>query len=183
MASGTGPGDLYELAAELRDVCIEALDSIPNFGGLDDLEGAPGYAFVSDAAPIADCCDDGMLAVHVNNVGDRFSREGQPGAPKLNVPTFIVTVLRCVPLGEGAGAEYTPPTADQIEESARQLLADGWALWNHIYNLIRAREFLTACQRADFVSMQSIRPADGQCAGWQLAILAQLDGYDGEGGT
>jgi hypothetical protein len=179
MASGTGPGDLYELAAELRDVCADALDSIPTFAGLDDLEGSPAYAFVSDAAPIADCCDTGMLAVHVNNITDRFSREGAPGAPKLNVPSLIVTVLRCVPVGDGEGAEYTPPSADEIEASARQLLADGWALWNAIYNAIRETTFLTACQRADFVSMQSIRPGDGQCAGWQLAFVVQLDGYEG----
>lgn len=178
-----GPGDLFELAQELLDVCTEALDSVPDFAGLDDLEGAPGYRFVSDAAPIPECCDEGMLSVHVNNVTDRFAREAEPGAPKLNVPSLIVSLLRCVPMGDGEGADYTPPTAAEIETSARQLLADGWVLWNHIYNAIRAEEFLTRCRRADFVSMQSIRPGDGQCAGWQLAFLAQLDGFDSEFAT
>jgi hypothetical protein len=179
--AGVGPGDLYELAAELLDVCTEALDSIPGFPGLDGLDGAPEYRFVSDAAPIADCCDDGMLAVHVNNVTDRFSREAKPESPKLNVPSLIVTVLRCLPMGSGDGDSYTPPTAAEVAASAQQTLADGWALWNHIYNAIRAETFLTRCGRASFVSMQSIRPGDGQCGGWQLAFLAQLDGYEDPG--
>lgn len=185
MASGTGPGDLYALAAELRDVCTEALDTIPTFTGLEGLDGAPEYRFVSEAAPIPDCCDDGMLAVHVNSVADQFARAGQPQAPKANVPNLIVTILRCLPLGEVDGDTYTPPSATEIETAARQTLADGWALWNHIYNLIRhePRLFLEDCQRADFLGMQSIRPGDGQCGGWQLAFAAELGGYDEELGT
>ena len=182
-----GPGDLFDIADELKDVCIAALDTIPDWPGLEsyDLLGAPEYSFVSPAAPIPDCCDDGMLAVHVNNVTDRFSREAEPSAPKLNVPSLIVSVLRCVPMGEGEGNSYSPPTVAEEEASARQTLADGWALWNHIYNRIRATApdaaFLERCQRANFVSMQSVR--DGMCAGWQLAFLVQLDGYDEDFGT
>jgi hypothetical protein len=177
--AGTGPGDLFDIADELKDVCIAALDTIPDFAGLEDLLGAPEYAFVSPAAPIPDCCDDGMLAVHVNNVTDRFSREAAPGQPKANVPSLIVSVLRCVPMGTGDGDSYYPPTVAEEEASARQTLADGWALWNHIYNRIRASgdaAFLERCQRANFVSMQSVR--DGQCAGWQLAFLVELEGYN-----
>lgn len=179
--AGQGPGDLFDLAEELLEVCTAALDSIPDFPGLDELEGAPTYHFVSDGPPIPDCCDDGMLAVHVNNVTDRFSREGAPQDPKLNVPSLIVSVLRCVPLGSGEGDTYTPPPAAEIEASARQILADGWALWNHIYNALRADppQILTTCQRAKFVSMQAVR--EGQCSGWQLAFLAQLDGYEDTG--
>lgn len=186
MASGTGPGDLYALADELLDVCTEALDSIPTSDGpayLADLDGAPAYRFVSDAAPIGDCCDDGMLAVHVNAIADQFARAQQPQAPKANVPNLIVTVLRCLPLGEVDGDSYTPPSADEIQASAHQTLADGWALWNHIYNLIRAQQFLNHCQRAVFLGMQSIRPGDGQCGGWQLSFAAELGGYESELGT
>lgn len=178
-----GPGDLYDLAAELRDICAEALDSIPEHPGMDDLDGAPAYAFVSDAAPIPECCDDGMLAVHVNNVTDRFARAAEPSAPKLNVPSLIVSLLRCVPVGTGEGDHYEPPTVDEIQTSARQTLADGWALWNGIYSAIEQEVFLTRCRRAEFVSMQSVRPGEGQCAGWQLAFLVQLDGYSLEFAT
>lgn len=186
MASGTGPGDLFELANDLLQVCVDALDSIPltvSPAYMAELDGAPEYAFVSDAAPIADCCDDGMLAVHVNSIGDQFARAGQPQAPKANVPNLIVTVLRCLPLGEADGDSYTPPTVEELTASSHQVLADGWALWNHIYNMIRAELFLTRCQRAEFVSMQSIRPGDGQCGGWQLSFKAELGGYESELGT
>jgi hypothetical protein len=183
MANGTGPGDLFDLADELLDVCTEALDSIPTFTGLEELLGSPSYRFVADAAPIADCCDDGMLAVHVNAVSDQFARPPAPASPKANVPNLIVTVLRCLPLGEVDGDSYTAPTAEEVTASARQTLADGWALWNRIYNMIRADQFLTRCQRAEFVGMQSIRPGDGQCGGWQLSFRAELSGYDEELGT
>lgn len=184
--AGTGPGDLWVAADELLDVCTEALDTIPTADGpswLADLAGAPEYRYVSDAAPLPNCCDDGLLVVHVNNITDRFSREAAPQAPKLNVPSHIVTLLRCVPMGVLNGEDWIPPTVEQQTASSQQTLADAWALWNHIYNLIRAELFLTWCNRADFVSMQSIRPADTACAGWQLAFLMQVDGYESELGT
>ena len=110
MANGTGPGDLFDLADELLDVCTEALDSIPTFTGLEELLGSPSTASSPTPAPIADCCDDGMLAVHVNAVSDQFARPPAPASPKANVPNLIVTVLRCLPLGEVDGDSYTPPT-------------------------------------------------------------------------
>lgn len=172
--AGVGPDDLYQLAAELRDVATEALDSIPDFAGLEALEGAPERVFVSPGAPVADCCE--FLAVHVNSIADRFARPADGGAPKLNIPRLIVTSMRCVPQGEGEEHTYQPPTVVALEEAARQLDADGWALWNHIYNLIEAEQFLTRCAHVAFVQMQSIAP-EGGCAGWQLAFDAQLDGY------
>lgn len=178
--AGDGPGDLYDLAAELRDVCVEALDSIPLFAGLEDLLGAPTIQYVSPSAPAAECCDGevpGMLAVHVNNITDQLARTGDGGAPKLNVPSLIVTATRCVQIVDESGALLD--TAE-LEAQARQHMADGWALWNHIYNLIRAEEFLTRCQRIAFQAMIPI-PADGGCGGWQLNFLPQLDGYEDPG--
>lgn len=169
--AGPGPGDLHELAAELRDVCVEALDTIPGYE--TELEGAPDRVFVSPGAPVADCCE--FLAVHVNSLADRFARPNDAGAPKLNIPRLVVTSMRCVPVGEG----LDPPSVEDLELAARQLNADAWALWNHIYNLITAEQFLTRCAHVAFVQMQSIAPMGG-CAGWQLAFDAQLDGYPEE---
>lgn len=183
--AGIGPGDLWALADELLDVATEALDTIPaNFPSpayLDELEGAPVRRFVSPGAPLPDCS---QLCVHVNNITDRFARTAEPAAPKLNVPSLIVTLLRCVHAGSGEGDKWKPPTPAQQNADSQQLYADGWALWNHIYNLIRhePRLFLETCSRADFVSMQSIAPEAG-LAGWQLAFLVQLNGYDEDLGT
>lgn len=183
--AGTGPGDLYDLAEELLEVCVQALDSVEDFPPPqpDDYQpGAPDRRFVSPHAPIADCCE--FLAVHVNNITDAFARTGASGggggAEKANVPSLIATLLRCVPVGTGEGQNYTPPPTAQLEAAARLLYADAWALWNHIYNLIRADEFLTKCQRVDFVSMQSIAP-EGGCGGWQLAFVTELHGYEEPG--
>ena len=171
--AGVGPGDLHELADELRDVCVEALDSIPTFAGLEDLAGSPEYVAVWPGAPLSECCDDGTLAVHVNNITDRHARSGNAGAPKLNLPNLIVTLQRCVQVVTESG-ELVP--AAEVEAYSRQHDADGWALWNHIYNLIEQEEFLTRCQFITFNAMIPL-PLDGGCGGWQLSFTAHLDGY------
>lgn len=173
LMASVGPGDLYELADDLLDACTESLDTIPTFAGLEDLLGAPALRYVSPGAPYPDCCDDGMLAVHVNNITDRFARQNDAGAPKLNVPNLIVTLLRCTQIVNEQGELES---VDVMQGHSRQLYADAWALWNHIYNLIEVDQFLTRCGRVVFQSMQSLQ-TEGGCGGWQLSFLVQLDGY------
>lgn len=180
---GTSPEDLHALAEDLLAVVVEALETIPTYNA--ELAGAPERAFVSPGVPVFDwvepafdgvgCCD--QVAVHVEAITDAPTSpsglpEGQKKA-KINHVTLIATITRCVP----ASLNFQPPAVADLEDAAAQINADGWALWNHIFNLILAKEFLTACTERFFDGMRAIRPSGG-CGGWTLTFRAQLDGYE-----
>lgn len=181
--AGIGPEDLQSLAEELLTVCVEALNTIPTYA--PGLGGAPARAFVSPGLPVFDwvepaadstgCCD--QVAVHVEAITDAPTSPGGLAAgqkkAKINHVSLIATVTRCVPTSDGG----FPPAVADLEASAAQINADGWALWNHIFNLVREGLFLTSCTEAFFDGMRSIRPSGG-CGGFVLNFRAQLDGYE-----
>jgi hypothetical protein len=180
---GTTPEDLQALAEEFLSVCADALDTIPTYAPA--LGGAPERTFVSPGVPVFDwvqpafdgvgCCD--QLAVHVESVSDAPTAPGGLAAgqkkAKITHVTLIATVTRCVPMSINGMA---PDPAD-LEDASAQINADGWALWNHIFNLMLAGEFLTLCTERFFDGMRAIRPSGG-CGGWLLTVRAQLDGYE-----
>ena len=175
-----GPGDLHELALELLNVCIESLDTIPDFE--PDLSGAPERAFVSPGQPVLDCCD--QLTVHVQQIGDADTTPGGLNAGqrarfgKINHVTMIVTSTRCITTGgENRAGTIEIPSAEDLEADARQLDADAWALWNHAFNMTRAEEFRTLCSEVFFDGILAIQPSGG-CAGWTVTIRVALDGYE-----
>ena len=180
---GTSPADLHTLAEDLLAVCVEALETIPGYDPA--LAGAPDRAFVSPGVPVFDwvepapdgvgCCD--QVAVHVEAITDAPTSPGGLAAgqkkAKINHVTLIATVTRCVPSWMGG----LPPAVVDLEEAAAQINADGWALWNHIFNEMLAGTFLEACTEAFFDGMRALRPS-GMCGGWVLTFRAQLDGYE-----
>ena len=137
--AGTGPGDLYAIATELLDASVEALDSIPVFD--PGLTGAPDRSFVSPGQPAFDCCD--QLTVHVAGVTEFpiGQVDTHKESARKNLVTFVVTSVRC--LAQSVGD--TPPDADALQQDAEQLDADGWALWNHLWNLMRSGDLFTLC--------------------------------------
>lgn len=170
--AGVGPGDLDLLAHDLLDVCVEALGTIPGY--LPTLAGAPVRSFVSPGQPALDCCD--QLTVHVPNVVERAATP-KPSHGRLNVPNLLVTITRCVPTGEITASSYTPPSVAEEEAAAAQMNADGWALWNHIWNQVRAGTFLTRCDQVTVGNLTALIP-EGGCGGWTLGFAATLDGYE-----
>ena len=174
-----GPGDLHDLAIALLDVCIESLDTIPDFE--PQLDGAPERAFVSPGQPVFDCCD--QLTVHVQTIGDADTTPGglnagrRPSRAKINHVTMIVTSTRCITTGgETRSGGLEIPSADALQADAEQLDADAWALWNHAFNMTRAEEFRTLCSEVFFDGINSIVPSGG-CAGWTVTVRVALDGY------
>jgi hypothetical protein len=180
---GTSPEDLHVLAEELLAVVVEALDTIPGYAPA--LGGSPERTFVSPGVPVFDwvepafdgagCCD--QVAVHVDAITDAPTSPGGLAAgqknAKINHVTLIATVTRCVP----ASLNGLPPDVADLEDASAQINADGWALWNHIFNLIRSGDFLESCTEAFFDGMRAIRPSGG-CGGWLLSFRCQLDGYE-----
>jgi hypothetical protein len=170
--AGTGPEDLFALAQEFLDACIEALDTIPTFA--PGLGGAPERSFVSPGLPAFDCCD--QLTVHVSGVTDgpnspaNFSGRSA-SSMKVNTVGLVATATRCLP------SEGEPPSAVDLSASAEQVDADGWALWNHIYNLIRADQLFTLCGEVFWDGLRSINPQGG-CGGFTLNLRVELEGYE-----
>lgn len=172
-----GPQDLYAFAQEVLEAAIEGLDNIPN--SAPGLEGAPERAFVSAGQPAIDCCP--QLTVHVASVDDTMPGVLNPGQRKAkkNYVRVIVTIVRCV-IDTRTGVSpvlHDVPLVADLEATAEQVDADGWALWNHFYNLYRADDLFSLCGEVFFEGLRSMTES-GTCSGWTLTLRVSLDGYD-----
>ena len=170
-----GPGALWFLAEELLDAAVDSLDTIPLFDAT--LDGAPERRLVTAGAPVLDCCD--QLAVDVVQVLDAATgpgglSTGRKIAAKINHVYLTTTITRCFPMPDSKG---DPPPIAEIEAASRQIDADGWALWNHLYNLWRGDQLFTLCGEVFWDSLRPLGPSGG-CAGWTLAIHVSLSGYE-----
>ena len=173
---GNGPGDLYQHADELLFVCVDALNTIPTYE--PTLDGAPDRYFVAPGQPAADCCP--QLTVHVGPIGEFFSSAPPPKASdaRINRVQFIATLFRCVPTLTAGG---NPPDLHDQAAAAEQIDADGWALWNHVWNLVRNGTLFARCN--PFVQSMTPLVPSGGCGGWILTVSAHIDGYEETSGT
>jgi hypothetical protein len=178
--AGTGPQDLHALAEEFLDACIASLDTIPVFA--PGLGGAPERSFISPGTPAFDCCD--QLTVHVGGAADAATAPGALAAGrkatfgKVNLVQLIATITRCVPIVTAKDW----PTPTEMNTAAEQLNADGWALWNHTFNLVAAGQLFQLCGEVYWDALRSITPSGG-CGGWTLTVRVRLDGYQEVVGT
>ena len=167
------PGDLYATAQELLDASAASLDTIPTFD--PTLNGAPERQLIVFAQPVLDCCE--QLAVSAVQVQDAPLIGGLPAgrqvAAKLSHVFLAVSISRCYPIADNKG---NPPTVAEVEDATRQLDADGWALWNHLYCLWTSEQLFTFCGEVFWDSLRPLGPSGG-CAGWVLGIHISLDGY------
>lgn len=174
--AGTGPEDLHALADELLQASIESLDTIPTFNAA--LLGAPDRSFISPALPVFDCCE--MLTVHVDGISESGTspqglatgRRATHG--RINLVALVVSVVRCIPT---AGGTNDLPTIAAMQAAAEQTNADAWALWNHLFNMIRNDELFALCSQVFWNGMRPIAPSGG-CGGWTASFNVQLDGYE-----
>lgn len=176
-----GPTDLWQAADELLIAATAALDTIPTYD--PTLLGAQDRRFVDFGLSALDCCD--QLTVLCNQVlsgslAPGGLQDGRQTYMRLNHVYFVVTSTRCVPEPANDG---TPPTPAQLEDGdpgitsgSKQLDADGWALWHHLYNLWTAGALFTFCDEVFWDSLRPLGPSGG-CAGWVLQIHIELDGY------
>lgn len=164
--AGVGPGDLDALALEVLTASVAALDTIPGTAGLSGLLGAPARQAISPGEPPADC---EQVTVHAATVGE--ANVGKDS--RTNQLALVVTVYRCVPTPD---ARMNPPSVEKIETAGAQTNADVWALWNHLWNKIRAGCLLRKCRP---VTMSArAKPQQGGFGGWQVTLGVQLDGYE-----
>ena len=178
--AGTNPGDLHDLAVEVLDACVEALDTIPDFE--PGFVGAPARRFVSPGKPAYDCCDGeehGQLTVHVSPVVEGpHEKQTNSFVYRTNRVRVNITSLRCI----GMDPDGNPPDPDVATAQAAQLNRDGWAIWNHLFNLQRADLIFTQCGEVIWGQLTAVDPS-GLCGGWTLPITVSLDGYEETFGT
>jgi len=171
---GTGPEDLQALCQEFLDACIEALDTIPVFA--PGLGGAPERSYISPGQSVDDCCP--QLTVWAGGVGPsprspglitgKSATQGQIIAIPL-----VARIIRCV----DTGTDGSPPDPTDLQASAEQINADGWALWNHLFNAVKAEELFSICGEVFWDGLRSLTPSGG-CGGYNLFLRVELDGYE-----
>ncbi len=167
--------DLELLCTDTLTAAVYALDTLPALG----LDGAPERSYVSPGEPaFDDCCDPGgQLTVYAQNVTADPSTGPQLDRLRRNLVGLVVTSVRCVPTAELSGQKMIPPTVAQLEASAAQINADGWALWNVLWNLWRDGDLFAQCDKVIWNGLRSIPPSGG-CGGWNLLVQVTLGGYN-----
>jgi hypothetical protein len=166
--------DLYGLCREFLIACEEAVALAP--GGPID------RSFVSPGPPAWDCCP--QLTVHAGGPVVSDTAPLRPplqiahriqGHVELNLVTLTATVIRCVPgLPENS---LDAPDADALDASSETTLGDVWSIWNHIATRKRDLSLWGPKEREVVLDPAVALNAAGNCAGWQVQVRVQLDGY------
>jgi hypothetical protein len=180
MPGGSGPTDLYLLATDLLEAAVASLDEISTFDV--SLAGAPERRYVAPEEPAWDCCE--QLVVYAPGLMDQLTSPLTPTpvigtrhrVAHIPLTRLAVQVGRCVPQGKLNGGTWTPPTAEAIDASAQQVMADGWALYNGIYNRLYQGLLSDRCSEVEWNGVAPFSPND-DCAGWIMSFRFQLDGY------
>lgn len=168
--------DLYDLAEELLDFCVVALDELPAL--------APERRYVCSGLPAIDC---EQLTVNVFQVGEASTvpqetvmdtfRRANP-YPRLNIVFLVITIQReCYP-GPTLGASPTTPEVADLAAASRLLYADAWQLWNAVKAGLEDGELFTraGCRFVGWQPLQPLGP-EGNMAGWTFPLQVQLDGF------
>lgn len=159
--------DVHTAAETLRDIAAAALNIV---GEEDGLDGAPERQLVTPGLPVDDCCE--QVAVHVGPV-TKLAIGNQPKRAWRSQVTFTISTGRCIP---GPDDDGEGPSVAALEESARQINADGWALWNAVNNAIADRLVFAECDPVNVGPLTDRNPSGG-CGGWTLQIDAVVDGF------
>lgn len=121
--------------------------------------------------PAFDDCCEGQLTISLNRlyVHDNFP-SAAAGPVFCSTPLagdFTVTLLRCAPTVKDDG---TPPTCDELSESARQILSEFYITFRAIICCLAAKK-----RNQKFLMRDSttIGP-DGGCVGFSIRFTAEL---------
>lgn len=163
--------DLADLAREWLALCEAAVAT--TVGGPIDC------AFFSPGDPLISCP---MLAVYTRtpSVADTspVGPSLAPGKrPDVTGGVFLVgltaIVTRCVPADEN-------PALSALEAAAEAVNEDLWAIWNHTWAGKAAGTLFAGsarCRREMVFEGIAPLPIQGGCAGWQIGLRVQLNGF------
>jgi hypothetical protein len=160
---------LGDYGQQLLDACVDALQTTA--------AGPPDYRCLSPGLPALDCPEG--LWVHIAGLTEENTQPGSP-APvtgkrtqfgQLILAVLIVTVTRCIP-------ETQPiPSAATLGEVYLKTSQDMWAIWNHLYQLIRAGQIFGGKCSIDHFDLGAPLGISGGSAGWTFQVRPQIDGY------
>lgn len=172
----SGPTALQDAAKEYLAAVQAALATTDN-PPLD-------RAYVSPGVPPWDCS---QVAVYVGSAVEADTAPLMPplqpahrvgGHRMLNMVTLTAVVIRCcVPTPTGEGPNLLFPAAAEMQAVSDQTNADLWAIWNHLAQMKRAGTLFPPVRR-EFIFDPAVPTAtSGGCAGWQVQVRVELDGY------
>lgn len=138
-------------------------------------------AYVALASPALDCPD--QLTVHILRMAKQPTFAAAPlldyaqglstQTASVNVVTYMVTIVRCVPTqGDGGAA----PSTFDYEAASMAVLGDLWLLWHAIPAAVREGELWQGCEQLILGPAAPVAESGG-FAGWQLQITGEL--FDG----
>ncbi len=137
---------------------------------------APSTAAISHGPPpLAWCCNDGMLTVHLVEVSHQLSVTELPQAHCAIVPMakFEITIARCWPTMDDSGHL----AAVDMDEAAGDLLEDLWSVLTELYDRLFDATVFPGQITCEQVVIGSATPleAQGGCAGWTLEVEVYLN--------
>lgn len=151
----------------LDDLLLEAISAL---GANPEAEDAPERRYVAHGLPVADC---DQLTVHLVRLVPRLLEDPRQGRCTILHQAVMETRLwRCWP----TGTEKVPtPSAAVIGDAARQLAADGWALWKGLTRawVEGAWPEGVPCKQVKWGTLEPLTPQGG-LAGWRLDVTVQL---------
>lgn len=176
---------VHRIAELIRDCVCAALDQATE--EIDGYPGCPCRSCVVAGVPAWEDCQDpcsgeagGQLTVHLERMypSSRFPEEdrqvrGTPGCPQVatTAAEFVVTVLRCAPMGTADGC---PPTCEELEETARTVHVDASVVYSALLCCLphtagrRGRRFILGQSR-------TVGP-EGGCVGVEQRVTVALPG-------
>lgn len=176
--SNANPFAVYDIAIKIKACVLERLEMTS--------KGLPERACVISGELAWDECECGQLTVAIANeyesngtASPRAAAEN-PGrrscGPPLYVANYIVTMLRCAPIGTNT----TPPTCDELEAFARMSTEDAWAVRAGVIccldDAISTRlPNGTKLYRDFVVGTQTRIGPQGACGGSQLPVAVTID--------
>ena len=159
--------DLAELAGSLLDLGVQVLEE----AGADDppARPAPAQRFVGHGSITWDC---ELLAVHVPRVAPKVIDPRNEACAVVPEAMLHVTLLQCVPK---LGPQGQPPTPAEIDESSRQLLVDGRALYGGLLRAWTTRAWPANrdCSMVKWGQLEPL-PASGGLGGWRIDLKVQV---------
>lgn len=127
----------------------------------------PGCRYVSHCAPVVDCCDDGILAIYILS-GDSDS---ETGCISLSDVDLVVEVWNCVPVLEGDGARWNPPSVVSQQEAALFLLNQKATVQDAVFQWLTIEN--DACAKLTGFRFECL-DGEGGCGGYKMVFTIPL---------